>query len=73
MHAALAPSANPVSRRHNRLQELNEELVVARSNLVAAVSDRSPDGLLVPLRAKVVELLETIERLYSVERLRHLD
>jgi hypothetical protein len=65
--------SNPVARRPSKLDELRVELVVARQNLVAAVFDRSPESLVGPLRNRVGDLLENIERLYSRDRLRRLD
>ena len=73
MHGTVVQSANALSRRHSQLDELREELVIARNNLVAAVAERSSENLLAPLRNKVGELLESIEKLYSVDRFRRLD
>ena len=73
MHGTVVQCANALSRRHSKLDELREELVIARNNLVAAVAERSSENLLAPLRNKVGELLESIEKLYSVDRFRRLD
>jgi hypothetical protein len=57
-------------RKQNTLDELREELAAAREKLVEAVSQRSRENVLAPLRNKVGELLERIERLCSAERFR---
>jgi hypothetical protein len=63
-------SAKTDARKQSKLDELREELARAREKLVEAVSERSRENVLTPLRNKVGELLEKMEKLYSAERFR---
>jgi hypothetical protein len=64
----------PGSRREihktSKIEEVREELAVAREKLAEAISERARENVLMPLRNRVGELLEQIERLYSAERFR---
>jgi hypothetical protein len=70
VHGTVIESAKADVRKLNKLDELREELAIAREKLVAAVSKRSREEVLRPLRNDVGELLEKIERAYSAERFR---
>jgi hypothetical protein len=70
VHGTVIQSAKADKRKRSQLDELREELAIAREKLVKAVSERSRENALTPLRNKVGELLEKIERLYSAERFR---
>jgi hypothetical protein len=70
VHGTIIKSAKLDTGKQSRLDELREELVVARQKLVAAVSKRSRDEVLGPLRNEVGLLLEKIEKLCSAERFR---
>jgi hypothetical protein len=59
------------SRSKKKIDGLREELAAAREKLVEAVSARARESVLMPLRNKVGELLEKIEKAYSAERFRH--
>jgi hypothetical protein len=59
------------SRSKRKIDGLREELAIAREKLVEAVSARARENVLMPLRNKVGELLEKIEKAYSSERFRH--
>jgi hypothetical protein len=58
-------------RSKKKIDGLREELAAAREKLVEAVSARARESVLMPLRNKVGELLEKIEKAYSAERFRH--
>ena len=70
MHGTVIESAKADVRKLSKLEELREELAIAREKLVAAVSKRSREEVLRPLRNDVGELLEKIEKVYSAERFR---
>ena len=70
VHGTVIQSAKADKRKRSQLDEVREELAIAREKLVQAVSVRSRENVLTPLRNKVGELLEKIERLYSAERFR---
>jgi hypothetical protein len=58
------------SQNKSKIEEVREELAVAREKLAEAISERARENVLMPLRNRVGELLEQIERLYSAERFR---
>jgi hypothetical protein len=70
MRETVARPTKSDSRKVRKIDELRDRLAIARENLVQAVSERSPESVLMPLRNKVGELLEKIEMLYAVKRLR---
>jgi hypothetical protein len=70
VHGTVIQSAKADVRKLSKLEELREELAIAREKLVAAVSKRSREEVLRPLRNDVGELLEKIEKVYSAERFR---
>ena len=70
VHGTVIESAKADVRKLSKLEELREELAIAREKLVAAVSKRSREEVLRPLRNDVGELLEKIEKVYSAERFR---
>jgi hypothetical protein len=70
VHGTVIQSVNADKRKRSNLDELREELAMAREKLVEAVSQRSRENVLTPLRNKVGEVLEKIERLCSAERYR---
>jgi hypothetical protein len=70
VHGTVIESTKADVRKLSKLDELREELVIAREKLVAAVSKRSREDVLRPLRNDVGELLEKIEKVYSAERFR---
>jgi hypothetical protein len=70
VQGSVIPLAKADKRKQSALDELREELAIAREKLVEAVSQRSRENVLTPLRNKVGEILEKIEKLYSAERRR---
>jgi hypothetical protein len=70
VHGTVMRATKATKRKQSTLDELREELAAAREKLVEAVSQRSRENVLAPLRNKVGELLERIERLCSAERFR---
>jgi hypothetical protein len=70
MHGTAAQPAKTVTRGKSKIDELREKLAIARQNLVEAVSERSPESVLRPLRNKVGQLLERIERHHLADRFR---
>jgi hypothetical protein len=58
------------SQGKSKIEEVREELAVAREKLVQAISESARENVVMPLRNRVGELLEKVERLYLDERFR---
>ena len=68
MQATTIAPPRRISANAVQMAQLQEALVAARNSLVAAVAARSSEDVVAPLRNRVGELLDKIERLHFPRR-----